>query len=78
MSEQESSPELITPVIGPRRSPDRLNPTGVPCARCGRPAAGHAFINEDRYCHGDEQRPSCYERQLSRNILDDRLPIDFP
>lgn len=32
------------------------------CARCGNPATGYATINDDRYCHGDEPRPSCYEQ----------------
>lgn len=30
------------------------------CARCGSPAEGHAFIGDQRYCHG-RNRPSCYE-----------------
>lgn len=31
------------------------------CALCDQPADGVAYIDDRRYCHG-EQRPSCYER----------------
>jgi hypothetical protein len=32
------------------------------CARCGNEAAGYATIGEDRYCHGDNEQPTCYMR----------------
>jgi hypothetical protein len=33
-----------------------------PCAWCGAdPAVGFATFGESRLCHGDDQRPSCYE-----------------
>lgn len=32
------------------------------CARCGRdPAAGYARHGDRWYCHGDDERPSCFE-----------------
>lgn len=31
------------------------------CKRCGMVAVGYARIGDDRYCHGDADRPSCYE-----------------
>lgn len=40
------------------------------CARCGTRAAGHAYINGKRYCHGDFQNPSCYELQNWENFAD--------
>jgi hypothetical protein len=45
---------------------DPLNPTGELCGRCGKPAAGYAFINGVRYCHGDgdleyPHAVTCYE-----------------
>lgn len=30
------------------------------CARCGQEAKGFATIGDDRYCHDDSQKPSCY------------------
>jgi hypothetical protein len=33
------------------------------CARCGKRATGFATINDDRYCHGDnDPEPTCYMR----------------
>lgn len=33
------------------------------CARCGKdPADGYAFIGDKRFCHGDDQDPTCYMR----------------
>lgn len=31
------------------------------CALCGLVAQGSARIGDLRYCHGDDQDPSCYE-----------------
>lgn len=36
---------------------------GERCVRCGNEATGLATINDARYCHGDDERPSCYEQQ---------------
>jgi hypothetical protein len=37
---------------------------GAPvCGRCGQVARGHAQTDEVRYCHSDDERPSCYERE---------------
>jgi hypothetical protein len=33
------------------------------CRRCGAPAAGYAAIDGQRYCHGDNEQPTCYMRQ---------------
>lgn len=41
-----------------------LNPKKERCCLCGEIALGHAYIMSDRYCHGDSQRPSCYEKVL--------------
>lgn len=46
---------------------------GGPCSRCGRdPAEGYAFIDHERFCHGDNwDEPfasSCYEL-AQRDIL---------
>jgi hypothetical protein len=38
--------------------------TDVKCARCGKPAQGYATIANERYCHGDQERPTCYMRTL--------------
>jgi hypothetical protein len=38
--------------------------TTVACARCGLPALGFATIGDQRVCHSDEERPSCYELGL--------------
>ena len=37
---------------------------GGPCALCGRdPAAGFASIDDDWFCHGDDDpEPTCYMR----------------
>jgi len=36
--------------------------TEPPCGRCGKPATGFAAINDQRYCHGDDdETPTCYE-----------------
>lgn len=36
---------------------------GLRCALCDRPAIGHAFIGDLRYCHGDDDpEPTCYEQ----------------
>jgi hypothetical protein len=33
------------------------------CGRCGKdPAEGFASIDGVRYCHGDAESPTCYER----------------
>lgn len=46
-----------SPVGSPGPAPDAT------CGLCGRsPAAGWAKIVDTRYCHGDDERPSCYER----------------
>jgi hypothetical protein len=40
------------------------------CALCGRdPATGYASIGASRYCHGDDERPSCYERANFANAF---------
>ncbi len=42
-----------------------MNPLGTgpeKCALCGMVAVGYARINNDRYCHGDDQEMSCYEQ----------------
>lgn len=49
-------------LTNPGEANPRLN-DGTLCSRCGKPAEGVAEINGDRYCHGDNQRPSCYERE---------------
>lgn len=51
----------------------RIN-DGTPCARCGEPAAGFATIGDDRYCHGDNEQPTCCMRESwtrSLHSLDD-------
>lgn len=33
------------------------------CKLCGKTATGYAFVNDDRYCHGDyDKTPTCYEQ----------------
>lgn len=50
------------------------SPTCEPCARCGHPATGRAWIGGNRYCHS-VQPPSCYElAQL--DMTDGPLHID--
>lgn len=49
------------------------------CARCGMVAVGYARINDDRYCHGDDQRPSCYElttREMSSARVHDLFAVN--
>lgn len=37
---------------------------GEVCVRCGNPARGFAMIDQDRFCHGDEDdSPTCYEAE---------------
>lgn len=46
--------------------PNPLNPEGEPCHGCGWVARGLAFLDDKRYCHGDEDvRPTCYEKAVS-------------
>ena len=42
------------------------NPRGELCALCGNVAQGFATIDGDRYCHGDDERPTCYMRASNR------------
>ena len=38
-----------------------------PCALCHKPATGYAYINDARYCHGDnDPSPTCYERAMRK------------
>lgn len=37
------------------------------CGRCGKPAEGLASIGEQRFCHGDQDDPTCYMRQCWEN-----------
>lgn len=37
---------------------------GEPCASCGKPAQGFATIDDQRYCHGDGERPTCYMQEM--------------
>ena len=46
---------------------------GRPCARCGETAEGFATVNDERLCHGDQQRPSCYEATLRSRSADEDL-----
>jgi hypothetical protein len=42
-----------------------LNPSRLPCARCGGTAYGYATIEGQRYCHpSNPKRPDCYTLQL--------------
>ncbi len=42
------------------------------CKGCDRVATGFATINDDRYCHGDDdETPTCYERAQA-GFCDDR------
>lgn len=34
------------------------------CGRCGQPARGYATVGNQRLCHDDSARPSCYELTL--------------
>lgn len=34
-----------------------------PCGRCGDHPTGYAQIGGVRFCHGNEARPTCYERE---------------
>lgn len=45
------------------------------CKRCGEPADGYAQINDDWFCHpDDEARPDCYS--LTRFIpVDEALAV---
>ncbi len=52
---------IARPVCEPRAS--SLNPGGELCTRCGQPAAGAAWIGGQRFCHGDEDHPSCFMRE---------------
>lgn len=65
------SDDLRRAVLNARRTA-MLNPTGEHCSRCGTVADGYARINDDRLCHGDADRPSCYElasrETLSRDV----------
>lgn len=51
--------------------------TTAKCVRCGKPAAGFASINGQRFCHGDLVRPSCYERQNFDDAFPDNPPSDL-
>lgn len=53
-----------------------LNPTGERCARCGQVARGSARINQDRFCHGDDQ-PTCYmlESWERSGVTLDGIPV---
>jgi hypothetical protein len=44
--------------------PEREPGASDACARCGLPALGYATIGDQRVCHSDEERPSCYELGL--------------
>lgn len=50
------------------------------CTLCGATkASGWAFINSDRYCHGDSIIPSCYEEacwSIEAGLLGDWLDDD--
>lgn len=40
------------------------------CAHCGNEATGFAMIDDERYCHGDEDRsPTCYELAQHGSIM---------
>lgn len=57
---------------GPGTAPARgeVEPGVDACGRCGRdPAAGFAFHGTVRYCHGDDERPSCYEKESWRQAF---------
>lgn len=47
------------------------------CARCGEPAQGYANIDSERYCHGDQERPTCYMRELwdRAGVATDQAPF---
>lgn len=30
------------------------------CGRCGEAAQGYAYIDQQRYCHGEQEKPTCY------------------
>ena len=32
------------------------------CEQCGEDAKGYATIDGKRYCHGDQEQPTCYMR----------------
>lgn len=45
----------------PGNPPDKSDDQNQ-CGHCGLPATGWAWINDVRYCHGDEMEfPTCYE-----------------
>lgn len=54
--------------------------TDVKCARCGKPAQGYATIGDERYCHGDQEQPTCYMREQweqGRDSLKAMLPPEL-
>lgn len=45
-----------------------LYPGGELCGLCYNRARGYAFINGVRYCHGEDDSPTCYERAVRGEI----------
>ena len=45
-----------------------VNRSGERCVRCGEVAVGSANTERGRLCHGDEQRPSCYELEVRARV----------
>ena len=39
-----------------------MNAETIVCGYCGQPPVEWALINDQRFCHQDDQVPSCYEK----------------
>lgn len=53
------------------------DPESEPCARCGQPARGVAYIGNERFCH-ESPYPTCYmltqwDRMAEPHVLRLRL-----
>lgn len=45
-----------------------LYPDDELCGLCGNVAAGFASVSGVRYCHGEDDSPTCYERAVRGEI----------
>ena len=71
------TPVVVTDVVRATSNEESVK-AARRCARCGNPAKGFAFINGERYCHGDHHAdgvaPStCYQQatwEIEADVLD--------
>lgn len=58
----EGTEQRLLARIAAYESTAELNPFKERCVRCGRVAAGYAYVGDDRLCHPDDpDREDCYE-----------------